>query len=134
MTEPATLQVVTSPEPYRLAAPVWVRLFLINTGQQMIEIGVSTPEKDFDLDLRFAGHPVPRTDYGAGLRDSLRKMSSRELSPGETYQADIELSEVFVIDRPGRYVLRVAARVNLGLSDERARIISDPVALDIVAH
>lgn len=132
----AALEIRADVRPYRTSEPMWVRLTLRNLSRGPIEIEVSAPEADFDLDLKLGRHAVERTALGQKILKGGPgpKASTQEIGPSQAYECSLDLREVFVIDRPGTYALVAKRAVYEPRTQSLETVQSEPLSIEVLAQ
>lgn len=131
MAQFASLKLSPGQDYYEIGAPAWVSLELRNNSSKLLEVGVSTPAQDFQLELFFGRRPVARTVYGARVREEQGKLTIKELQPNESYRSSLDLSEIFEMDTPGTYELFAFRELLDPATNQWKKISSTPFRFEV---
>jgi hypothetical protein len=95
---------------FKPGTPIILKLTVKNVSSQVMKLGDSDPEIDFDCTVTDAsGKELPRTDWGNRLlrhEYSLLSARSQLLEPGQQFQAEIDLGHIYRIEQAGSYYAR----------------------------
>jgi hypothetical protein len=103
-------------DPYKLGSHIIIRLLLLNHGNRMIDMGTNDPVSKFEvLVTDQSAKPLPYTE----LEERNKRLPSslyiwgapnKRIEAGQTYEAKLNLSYIYLFKSPGIYHVHVKAK------------------------
>jgi hypothetical protein len=119
-------------------SPVRVTLRLRNTSSRVLQIVGSTGEYAYELAVSDeAGKAPPMTELGKHLVEDERSGSRqmRDVQPGEEILDTIDITNLFAVNKPGKYFLRLMRVVEPERKAlEPEKVVSNAVSFTIMGQ
>jgi hypothetical protein len=115
---PYSLSLALPNEIVESGSAIEAHIALTNISDQPIEFAATDPLCDYSIEIKsLDGRPVTKTknanDASAGCLD--HRVASRSilvrLKPGEQWEEDIHLNEIFDLTNPGGYTVQVSRKI-----------------------